>query len=51
MKGYILFSYIIIFMALVFPLYRIYKYGLTGYFNKRLERRQRRNQQITNLFS
>ena len=52
MKGYNLFLYIIIFIALVLPLlYQIYKYGLTGYFNKRLERRQRRNQQITNLFS
>ena len=51
MKEVNLFLYIIIFIALVLPLYQVYKYGLSGYYQKKIERRQRRNQQITNLFS
>ena len=51
MKEYNLFLYIIVFIALVLPLYQVYKYGLSGYYQKKIERRQRRNQQITNLFS
>ena len=51
MKEYNLYLYIIVFIALVLPLYQIYKYGLSGYYQKKTERRQRRNQQIINLFS
>ena len=33
------------------PLYQIYKYGLTGYYNKKQERKQRKYQQVINFFS
>ena len=51
MKEYNLFLYIIVFIALFLPFYGIYKYGLSGYYKKKYERRQKRNQQIINLFS
>lgn len=51
MKEVNLFLYIIIFIALVLPLYQIYKYGLSGYYQKKTERRQQRNQQMMNLFT
>ena len=51
MKGTDLFTILLLFTIFLLPLYGIYKYGLTGYFNKRLERRQKRSQQIINFFS
>ena len=51
MKWLNIFLYIIVFIVLVLPLYQIYKYGLSGYFNKRRERKQQRNQEIVNLFT
>jgi len=51
MKEYNIFLYIIAFIVLVLPLYQISKYGLSGYYQKKTERRQQRNQQVINLFS
>jgi hypothetical protein len=51
MKEFNLYLYIIVFIVLVLPLYQISKYGLSGYYQKKIERRQQRGQQIINLFS
>jgi len=51
MKELNIFLYITVFIVLVIPLYQISKYGLSGYYKKKYERRQKRNQQIINLFS
>ena len=50
MNWYNIFLYIFVFIALVLPFYQIYKYGITGYYNKRFEKRQQRNQKIINFF-
>ena len=51
MKEYNIFLYIIAFIVLVLPLYQISKYGLSGYYEKKVERRQKRNEQIINFFN
>jgi hypothetical protein len=51
MKTNNIFLGIILIIALLFPLYQIHKYGFTAYYNKRLERKQRKYQQIKNFFS
>ena len=51
MKGFNLFLFIIVFIALILPFYGIYKYDLTCYFKKKYKGKQRRKPQIINLFS
>jgi hypothetical protein len=51
MKELNLFLYIILLIALVIPIYQVYRYGFSGYYQKKTEKRQRRNQQIINLFT
>jgi hypothetical protein len=51
MKKDDIFITIFLFTAFLIPLYQIYKYGLSGYYKKKYERRQKRGQQIINLFS
>jgi hypothetical protein len=51
MKDLNLYLYIIVFIALVLPLSQIYKYGLSGYYEKKIERKQQRGQQMINLFT
>ena len=44
------FSIILVSIFLLVPIYQIYKYGLSGYYNKKVERRKQRGQQILRLF-
>lgn len=50
MNWYIVFLYIIVFIALVLKLIQIYKYGLIGYSQKKIEKRQKRNQKLISFF-
>ena len=50
MKGFNLFTTVLLCIILFIPLYQIYKYGLFGYYNKRIERRQKKANKIINLF-
>jgi lipoprotein signal peptidase len=51
MKEFNLYLYIMVFIVLVLPLYQISKYGISGYYQKKFERKQKRAQQVINLFS
>lgn len=51
MKGFNFYTIVLLFIILFIPLYQIYKYGLSGYYNRKIERRQRRNQQIINFLN
>lgn len=51
MKTNNIFLGIILIIALGIPLYQIHKYGFNAYYNKRLDRKQRKYQQIKNFFS
>ena len=51
MKGFNKFLLIFVFFAFFLRLYQIYKYGLRGYSEKKVERRQQRNEQIINFFN
>jgi hypothetical protein len=51
MKGLNTFLLIFVFFVLFLRLYQIYKYGLSGYYEKKVERRQKRNEEIINFFN
>ena len=51
MKGFNTFLLAFLILILFLRLYQIYKYGFVGYYEKKRERKQERNQQIINLFS
>ena len=40
--------YLLWFIIFLIPLYQLYKYGFTGYLNKKAERRQKQAQQFKN---
>jgi hypothetical protein len=51
MKSFLFYFYIgLIFLALFLIVYRIYKYGVTGYIEKRRERRRQRFDRLNNIF-
>jgi hypothetical protein len=51
MKKDEIFITIFLFTAFLIPLYQISKYGLSGYYQKKTERRQQRGQQMMSLFT
>jgi len=51
MKGFNTFLLAFLCFVLFLRLYQIYKYGFSGYYERKLERRQKRNEQINNFFN
>jgi hypothetical protein len=51
MKDNLYYFYIgFLFLGIFSIIYQVYKYGVTGYFDRRVERRAQRVDRITNIF-
>jgi hypothetical protein len=51
MKDFLFYFYIgILILSIFLLIYRIYKYGITGYIEKRKERRRQRVDTLNNIF-
>ena len=48
----ILYNFLIVFLflSLILIIYRIYKYGIIGHFERRAERRKKRQDRLINIF-